>query len=135
MQVTDSQPVSTGNLKAIFDNGVGGAVLYDDPDKRPQDKVNSDTVTLSKAAEGYRTLDVWLLTYNVFSGSVISFNSAFVSFPTNIKAVDSSPHPKIVGVIPKQASTMSVISVDQLSGTTLKINAASSAIVRVVGRN
>ena len=90
---------------------------------------------MSKAAEGYRTLDVWLLVYNVFNGTIVSYGSAFVSFPANIKSIDSSTYPKVVGVIPEQSSTRRVIYVDQLSGTTLKINAADSAIVRVVGRN
>lgn len=110
-------------------------MLYDDPDKRPHDNVNSDTVTLSKAADGYRTLDVWLLVYDTFDGMTVRYRSAFVSFPANIKSIDSSTSPKIVGVIPEQSSTRRAIYVDQLSGTTLKINAADSVIVRVVGRN
>lgn len=132
MAVTDDQPVSAGNLKELVGGGyLGGAVLYDDPGKLPQDNLNSDTVTLSKAVEGYRTLDVWLLTYDV-SGS---YSSSFVSFPANIRSIGDYPHPRVVGLISNLSSTRNVIYVDQLSGTTLKINVADSVIVRVVGRN
>ena len=79
MSVSESQPVSVGDLKHLVENGLGGGVvLYDDPSVPGSATAQEHTVVLSQPMTGFSVIEVrlvaagvsmGLVTFNIFEGS------------------------------------------------------------------
>lgn len=130
--VSDNQPVSTGNLKSLYDNGMmGGVVIYED-DTLPTfgSGSNPGAVTLSRPVTDFARIEIYIVGAN--SGMAgVSYGSRTCVVETRLFAEDS---PGGIDVyLPGLVSTQAKISGD---GTKLTItNIGYARISRVIGIN
>ena len=94
---------------------------------------STDTVTLDQPCEGFRTLEVMILTGKDSMSDTYVGAVETVSFPADVKSYQDNAYAVDVGIIYEQQSSHNMVSVSALSGTTLTMRAKDSIISRVIG--